>query len=176
MQNRSMAQGNRPPTRGWPARGARRHALLISLALTGLSIGCSARSRPLVAPPAVLPSAGDLESALTARRDAVRSLRALARLKYRDPTESNTSREAIVVARPDRLRIEVLSLFGSVFVLTTDAGALTAYARQEDTLYRGQASPENLWRYARLWLPVADLVDLVLGTPPRRDGPRAADV
>src|SRR5262249_25441975 len=41
---------------------------------------------------------------------------------------------------------------------------------------RGQASPENLWRYARLWLPVADLVDLVLGTPPRRDASHTAEV
>src|SRR5262249_29976826 len=76
----------------------------------------------------------------------------------------------------DRIRIEVLSVFGSVFVLTAEDGMLTAYARQEDTVYRGHASPENLWRYARLWLPVTDLVDLVLGTPPLRPARRAPQV
>jgi outer membrane lipoprotein-sorting protein len=131
--------------------------------------GCAAVRRPVApAPPTALPSAAELEAALVKRRDTIHSLRALAHVRYRDPEESNTSREALVVARPDRLRVEVLSLFGSVFVLVTDHGLLTAYARQEDTVYRGHASPENLWRYVRLDLPVSDLVDLLLGTPPPR--------
>jgi hypothetical protein len=78
-----------------------------------------------------------------------------------------------VVARPDRLRVEVLSLFGSVFVLTASDGTLAAYAPQEHTFYRGDASPENLWRYVRLGLPVGDLVDIVLGAPPARAGDEA---
>ncbi len=142
-------------------------AVLCTVAVSVLSAACTAR-RPLashVAPP-VLPSATHLEAVLQARRSSVHSLRALAQLRYQDRDESNTSREAIIVARPDRLRVEVLSLFGSVFVLTADNGAISAYARQDDTVYRGSASPENLWRYARLDLPVPDVVALVLATPP----------
>jgi outer membrane lipoprotein-sorting protein len=136
---------------------------------TALCAGCAA-TRPLTPhpAPAVLPSAAQLETTLALRRDGVRSLRALAHLRFRDGDDSNSSREAIIVARPDRLRVEVLSLFGSVFVLTADGGTLTAYARQEGTVYQGQTSPENLWRYARIGLPVTDLVDLLLGTPPAR--------
>lgn len=131
--------------------------------------GCAAVRRPVAAvPPPVLPTAAELQAVLAQRREHVRSLRALAHIRYRDPEGSNSSREAIAVARPDRLRVEVLSLFGSVFVLVADDGALTAYARQENTVYHGHASPENLWRYVRLTLPVHDLVDLVLGTPPPR--------
>ena len=89
-------------------------------------------------------------------------------MRYRDAETSGAARQAIVVARPDRVRVEVLSVFGAVFVLTADDGTMTAYARDEDTVYRGQASPENLQRYARLFLPVSDLVDVVLGTPPLR--------
>jgi hypothetical protein len=121
----------------------------------------------------VLPSAAELEAVLAARRDAVHSLRALARLRYREAGESVSSREAIVVARPDRVRVEVLSLFGAAFLLVVDNGWMTAYARDEDTVYRGQASPENLQRYVRLGLPVGELVDLVLGTPPPQPGQRA---
>jgi hypothetical protein len=155
-----------------------RFSIFLALALLAPMLSACPAHRPLAphVAPAVLPSAADLDAALTARRQAVRSLRALARLHYRDPAESNNSREALVVARPDRLRVEVLSVFGSIFVLAADDGALTAYARQEDTVYRGQASPENLWRYARLWLPVADLVDIVLGTPPQRHAPGASQV
>jgi outer membrane lipoprotein-sorting protein len=144
-------------------------ALAAVLCAAVLWSGCAAVRRSVTpAPPATLPSAAELEAVLAKRRDTVHSLRALAHIRYRDLQESNSSREAIVVARPDRLRVEVLSLFGSVFVLAADDGALTAYARQENTVYRGHASPENLWRYVRLTLPVNDLVDLVLGTPPRR--------
>jgi outer membrane lipoprotein-sorting protein len=155
-----------------------RFSILLGLALSTATLSACPAHRPLPVhvAPAVLPSASDLNAALTARRQAVRSLRAVARLHYRDPAESNNSREALVVARPDRIRVEVLSVFGSLFVLTADDGALTAYARQEDTVYRGQASPENLWRYARLWLPVADLVEIVLGTPPQRRAPGTPQV
>ena len=107
-----------------------------------------------------------MTEALAQRREAVRSVRGLARLRVRDGSQSNSSREALVVERPDRLRVEVLSALGAVFVLTTDNGTLTAYARNENTLYHGTASPENLARYAGLGLPVTALVDLVLGTPP----------
>jgi outer membrane lipoprotein-sorting protein len=164
----ALAPGRIPPYTS-PARAA-----VLALALAIVCSGCAAvRRRTAPPPPGALPSAAQLDAALTARREAVRSLRALAHLHYRDPEESNSSREAIVVARPDRLRVEVMSLFGAVFVLTADGGALTAYARQENTVYRGRTSPENLWRYVRLSLPVNELVDIVLGTPPLRQRQQA---
>lgn len=141
------------------------------ITLSCLVAGCAAtRPVPPRLAPAVLPSVAELEATLATRRDAVHSLRALARLRYRDAQQSVTSREAIVVARPDRVRVEVLSVFGSVFLLVADDGQMTAYAREENTVYRGQASPQNLQRYVRLGLPVGDVVDIVLGTPPPRGG------
>jgi hypothetical protein len=150
---------------------AARFALAIAAAT--LAVGCAA-TRPIALhpAPAVLPSAAALDDALATRRDALHSLRALARLRYQAPHESSASRQAIVVARPDQVRVEVLSLFGAVFVLTADHGAMTAYTRQENTWYRGQASPENLGRYAHLNLPVSDLVDVVLAIPPPLSGSR----
>lgn len=133
-----------------------------------LLAGCAAkRPAPPDTVPASLPSPAALESALQGRRDALHSIRALARLRYRDAHEASTSREAIVVARPDRLRVEVLSLFGALFVIAANNGHMTAYSRGENTVYRGEASPENMWHYARIGMPVRDLVDIVLGTPPR---------
>ncbi len=146
--------------------------MLLAFALGVLSAGCAAMRRPgAPLPPARLPSATELETVLATRREAVRSLRALTRLRYRDVEESTSSRQALIVARPDRLRVEVTSLFGSVFVLTADEGALTAY--KDNTVYRGEASPENLRRYIHVGLPVSELVDIVLGTPPPRQGRQA---
>jgi hypothetical protein len=142
-------------------------ALAAFLAIT--FAGCAARDTARTpTPPDKLPTVFEVDSLLSERRNAVRGMRALARLHYRHPEGNDSSREAIVVGRPDRLRVEVLSLFGAVFVLTANEGEFTAYARQENTVYRGTASPENMWRYARIGLPVVDLVDLVLGTPPQR--------
>ncbi len=149
-----------------------RHRLRAAL-IVGISVaaGCTAARPGSLGAPATLPSAAELESQLAARHDAVHSVRALAHLRYRDPEQSGTAREAILVERPDRLRVEVFSLLGSVFLVTTNAGAITVYARQDNTVYRGAASPENLARYARVGLPVSDLIDLVLATP----APRPAD-
>jgi outer membrane lipoprotein-sorting protein len=142
-------------------------AVCFSLAVTLFAGGCAASRRPVArTAPAVLPSAAELETALDTRRGTLASLRALAHLRYEGPDETSSSREAIVVSRPDRLRVEVLSVFGSVFLLIVDDGALTAYAPRESTVYLGPASPENLWRYTRLGIGVGDVVDLVLGTPP----------
>jgi outer membrane biogenesis lipoprotein LolB len=130
--------------------------------------GCAARQAP--PPPAPisgpLPSAAELLDAVAARRSAIVSLRSMARLRYTSPEETRSAKQVIAAARPDRLRFEVLSPFGSVFVLTTDHGGLAAYVRDESTFYRGSASAENLYRYTQVDLPVGAAVDLLLGTPP----------
>jgi hypothetical protein len=87
------------------------------------------------------------------------------------PQESRRARQLVVAERPDRLRFEIFSPFGAVFVLTAADGVLAAWARDESTVYRGSASPENLQRYAQVDLPVTTAVDLLLGTPPVQADP-----
>ena len=161
--------------RSWLPRHATSRGELRALAL-GVAIaagGCAVVRPPVrMVAPAKLPSVAELQAALAKRREAVHSLRALAHMRYRDAEGSHSARQALVAARPDRVRVEVMTSFlGSVFVLTADDGILTAWNRQENTVYRGHASPENLWRYIHVDLPVTELVDIVLGTPPLRPGP-----
>jgi len=103
---------------------------------------------------------------MNVRRSEIRSIRALARTSYSSPEPSQRVRQLILAARPDRLRWEILSPFGTAFVLTAIHGTLAAYVPGEHTVYRGAASPENLARYAGVDLSVATVVDLLLGTPP----------
>jgi outer membrane biogenesis lipoprotein LolB len=146
--------------------------VVLAVVLAIVSAGCAGVRRPTPSVPSGrLPTAAELETVLASRRETVRSLRALSRLRYRDAHQSTSFRQALIVARPDRLRVEATSLFGAVFALTADDGALTAY--QDNTVYRGQASPENLRRYIHVGLPVRELVDIVLGTPPQRQGRHA---
>jgi len=150
------------------------------LGLAFILAGCAARAphAPPAGPGGPLPSAAQIDDALAQRRAAVRSVRALARLRYSAPEESRSAKQLIIAERPDRLRFEILSPFGAVFVLTAADGALAAWTRSESTVYRGSASAENLQRYAQVDLPVATAVDLLLGTPPLQanaDGVVSAD-
>ena len=147
----------------------RRPAIAV-LAAAMLLAGCATRSAPRAAPARIgaLPSTDRILESLAQRRAAVHGLRAMARLSYVSPEESRTVRQLVVVERPDRLRIEVLSPFGAVFVLAVADGSLAAWARDESTVYRGRASAANLRRYAQIDLAVPTAVDLLLGTPPLR--------
>ena len=141
------------------------HVVLSALLLL---TGCAARPAPRPAEVAIgaLPAAPRILAAVAERREAVRGLRAMARLSYSAPDESRRVKQLVIVERPDRLRFEVLSPFGALFVLTAADGALAAWTRDESTVYRGTASADNLQRYAQVDLPVGTAVDLLLGTPP----------
>lgn len=141
-------------------------AAIAVLATVVALAGCT--TRPAPAPPAAGPPA-DLAALLdadAARREAVRALRAWARLSWTSPAESRSARQLLVAERPDRLRLEVFSPFGAVFVLASAGGRLAAYDRQEAVVYRGAATAENLQRYTQVDLPVARAVELLLATPP----------
>ncbi|MGH7820248.1 MAG: LolA family protein, partial [Candidatus Binatia bacterium] len=111
----------------------------------------------------------DLLARLEARYRAVRSFRALADMQYRDPSERIQVREVIVVERPDRLRIEMISAFGVALQITSDGERLRAYHRGERTFYSGEATAVNLARFTRLPLDLREIADLLVGLPPRRD-------
>ncbi len=133
--------------------------------LGALAVGCAARGpapRTVAAP---LADPKEVAAAFAERGRALRSLRALAKVRYTDPQERHSSRQAVVVARPDQIRVEVLSMLGTAFVLTAQGGHLVAYWPEERTLFEGLASAENLWRYTRVWMPVETLIDVLLGTP-----------
>lgn len=173
--DRTVSGGRRRPRLCPATVGGRRAALRCFCALATLLVlaGCPARRVPGPTDAAVgaLPTAPQILDALTRRRAAVHSVRAMARLRYTSPEESRNAKQLVIAARPDRLRFEILSPFGAVFVLTAADGALAAWTREDATVYRGSASSANLQRYAQVDLPVETAVDLLLGTPPLLDDP-----
>jgi hypothetical protein len=133
-------------------------ASLVAVLLTG----CALRApRPLqpTSPAALLES-------LAARRAAVTSLRARARL--RAGLEGVWTREAVLVRRPDAVRIDVLTPFGLALAIGARGEVLWAYPPSEGTRYEGPATPENLTRFLGAPIRVEDVVDVLLGMPPRR--------
>ena len=141
-----------------PARG--RAVWLLAAVLVA---GCALR-RP--AHPLRPTTPEELLGALAARRSAITSLRARAHVRSR--LAAVGTRQAVLVQRPDAVRIDVLHPFGLVFALGAQDGHLWAYRPAEATRYQSPATAENVRRILGAPVAVPDVVDVLLGLPPAR--------
>jgi outer membrane lipoprotein-sorting protein len=147
---------------------ARRVAALWALAAV---VGCGP---PRVGPAPPQPvstaeiSAERLLAKLDERAGSLRSFRAFAAMRYVGPTDKVAVKEVVAVRRPDHLRIEMMSAFGVALQIASDGERLAAYHRGERTYYKGRASADNLARFTRLELALADIAMLLIGLPPAR--------
>ena len=118
-----------------------------------------------VASQLTIPSAQELLSSLSARRQALTSLRGLARVTYAGPHDKGTARQAIAVAAPDRFRFDLFSPLGLVATTACNGKVLSAYFSQENVVYRGQADPFTIARFTRVLLSAQEITSLLLGIP-----------
>jgi hypothetical protein len=133
-------------------------ALLLGVA------GCAlVRPRPPAGEPA---TAAALLADVAAQREARTALRARARL--RTGLAGLWTREAILVRRPDAVRVDVLSPFGLALALGVAGRELWVWPASQGVRYDGDASPENLARFLGAPIAVSDLVDVLMGLPPAR--------
>lgn len=140
-----------------------------------LATACQpAKLRPRL--PATVPTAARLLEALGERRAAVRSIRGFAQIAYQSGDENLGARHAVLARQPDHFRLEVLSPFGALAVIATDARELVVYARREAKIYRGPASPASVGAYAQVPVEVADVTSILLGSPPDRPATGAPTV
>ncbi len=76
------------------------------------------------------------------------------------------SRQALVLARPARLRVELRSLLGTTAaVLATDGERYDFFRAEDRSLESGPVHDGLLWQVARLALTPEEVVDLILGAP-----------
>jgi hypothetical protein len=127
-----------------------------------LLVGCALRPPRPLRPT----TAEDLLEGLAARRAAVTSLRARGRL--RAGLGGAWTREALLVRRPDAVRVDVLTPFGLALALGARGDLVWAYPPSEQTRYEGSATPANLERFLGTPIQMADIVDILLGVPPAR--------
>ena len=118
--------------------------------------------------PTALPTAGELLAGVTARRQALTSLRGIARIAYDTGEDRVAGRHAVVVAPPNRFRLEVLSPLGALAVVTCDGAELAVWVRREHRTYRGPATAASVAAYAGVSVRVEDVVSMLLGLPPER--------
>lgn len=141
-------------------------ALLIAAVAAGFA-SCS--TVPTPAPPA-LPAkqwqASELVQSLTERLGQFRSLRALARVEYAGPDGKHGVQEAVIVQRPDRLRLETVTLLGVAAIVTVNDREIIGYHVREGIMVRGGTSKANLLRYTQIPLELEEITAALLGLPP----------
>ena len=104
---------------------------------------------------------------LAAGEAAVTTLRALATVRYEGAAGSGSASQVVVLALPDRARLEVLSPVGTAVLLLVIRGedlALHAPLRREYGV--GRATRETLGRLTRIPVPAGPWLRLLVGLPP----------
>lgn len=139
--------------------------LLLAFALGGCSTLRPSAGPSSTSSPSVLPSAQELLQTIETRRQALTSLRGLARIVYKDSQEKGTAKQAIAVAAPDHFRWELFSPIGVAALVASNGKTLSTYFPSEKVLYRGEANAENVARFTRVFLSPREIVGLLLGTP-----------
>ena len=103
---------------------------------------------------------------MTERQGQFRSVRALAKINYSGPEGNHGFEEAVLVQRPDRLRLETLTMLGAILIVTANDKELTGYHPREGVFVRGQSSKTNLLRYTQIPLELDEITTLLTGVPP----------
>jgi hypothetical protein len=146
---------------------------LLSALLLGL-VGCttvapSPKSSPETTP-SLIRDSRELVKSLAERLDLFRSLRALASVSYSGPEGRKAFQEAVVVRRPDHLRLETLSPLGAILIVTVNGREIIGFHPREALFFRGESSRENLLRYTQVSLELNELTSLLIGLPPVESG------
>lgn len=138
------------------------------LLLAGLLVAaCAVVPEPRPAPSGLMDRPEALLDRLAADEAAVTTLRGLASVRYDGPAGSGSGSLVVVVALPDRARLEALSPMGTaVLILAIRGDLLTAHAPAQHEYAVGRATRETLGRLARLPVPPGPLLRLLVGLPP----------
>jgi outer membrane lipoprotein-sorting protein len=129
--------------------------------------GCATLTPP---PQTQLPApqweSGKLIEAMTQRREQLRSVRALAQVNYSGPEGKQSFQEAVIVQRPDRLRLETLTFMGAILIVTANNKEIVGYHPREGVFVRGDRTKDNLRRYTQIPLELEEITTLLVGLPP----------
>ena len=166
--------------RGQPMRGALRAVTRSFVFVVLLATGCSTVVTNIPSPtgldlnqPADPGWTAEKLAGVLARRDEqFRSLRTLAAVSYRGPEGTQGFQEAVLIQRPDKARLETLTLLGAILIVTVNADEVAGFHPREGLYLRGKSSKENLFHYTQIPLELQEMTQLLMGLPPV---PSAAD-
>jgi hypothetical protein len=122
--------------------------------------GCRPAVPPIARPPLTSEA---LLMRLAANREAFHSLRGLASIRAEIDGRTNSARQVLLLEKPDRMRAEILGLFGQpALQVAVSEGRMAVHVISERRYLQGAATAGNLARFTHLPLGVDDLVRLAL--------------
>ena len=107
-----------------------------------------------------------LIDSMSQRVQQFRSIKGLAQVDYTGPDGKYGFQEAVLVQRPDRLRLETLSFLGAILIVTANSKELVGYHPREGVFVRGDRTKANLSRYTQIPLDLEEITMLLIGLPP----------
>ena len=160
-------------------RGACRNLIrwLLVAVVPATIAGCSTVARQIPSPsqieleqsPVTGWSADKLVGILSYRDRHFQSVRALASVSYRGPEGNQGFQEAVLVQRPDKVRLETLSLLGAILIITVNGDEIAGFHPRERLYLRGKSTKENLYRYTGIPFELQEMTRLLAGLPPVRN-------
>jgi hypothetical protein len=147
--------------------GFPRHRQAVLFCVAALAAGLAGCAT--VAPPAPLKKpvpewgAAQLIGSLKQRNESFRTLRALAQVDYTGPEGRHGFQEAVIVQRPDRLRLDTLTILGAILIFTANPNEMIGYHPREGVFVRAAPTPENLRRYTQIPLGLPQATTLLMG-------------
>ncbi|MFT5353682.1 MAG: hypothetical protein ACI9KE_000882 [Polyangiales bacterium] len=100
-------------------------------------------------------------------RRTIRTVRGVARVDQRGEQGRVRGTVLISLERPDRIRLEAMTQFGPVAVLTSDGEDFQLLDMRENRFLEGPASPENISRLLDVALSGEAVARFLLGDSPR---------
>ena len=129
-----------------------------------LTAACAVLPAPRLGAPPELETVRDL---LLHDEATAQTVRGLARVGFDGPRGSGSATQAVVVALPDRARVEVLTPLGTTaLVATLRAEELRVHSPIRHEYSVGRATRETLARLVMVPVPPAILLRLLAGLPP----------
>ena len=144
--------------------------LALMMCLTVILGGCAAVKAPLAEMPAPEAEGQALLARWLDRGESFQTLQGLAKVKVKTPQGSVNGTQVVIASRPDRLRVEALSPFGTPLLsMASDGRQLTVILPGENLYYAGAATMENLTRFTGVPLSPTMLIDILFWQPPLLD-------
>lgn len=116
--------------------------------------------------PAPAWEAEKLIESLQQRDRQLRTVRALAQVDYSGPEGKHGFQEAVVIQRPDHLRLETLTFLGAILIVTANEREVAGLHPREGVFVRGPSTKDNLRRYTQIPLELEEITTLLSGLPP----------
>lgn len=142
-------------------------ASLLLLAATATFMGCGPKPPPADA----YQDAATLLSEMTAKRLAVKTLRASGRVDHFGKGQRIQGAVYVFARLPDALRVDLISPLGSsLAVLAAQDGRFAMHDTRQGRFLEGPALPCNIARLVQIPLPVEDVARILIGGTPVIEG------